>query len=131
MAPKSNNPRSPLSVLPYTPKSSSASNPLLTPSYNKPELSIKKLFVGLNNLGQKQASATEDTNSALLQLLNYLTTYPYDGILYQDSGMVLADHLYDAYLNVRKSWATLVPTSCSWKISMSLPEISLFSILPK
>ena len=40
-----------------------------------------KLLVGLNEFGQQQASATEDTNAALLQLLDYVCTYPNDGIL--------------------------------------------------
>ena len=62
-----------------------------------------KLFVGLNKLGQQQASSTKDTNAALLQLLNYLATYPNDGILYQASGMGLSVHSDAAYLNVRKS----------------------------
>ena len=33
-----------------------------------------KLLVDLNELGQQQAYATEDTNSAILQLLNYVAT---------------------------------------------------------
>ena len=62
-----------------------------------------KLFVGINKLGQQQASATKDTNAALLQLLNYVATYPNNGILYQYSGMVLGVHSDAAYLNFRKS----------------------------
>ena len=72
------------------------------PSYIKLELLIKKLLVGINELGQKQASATEDTNTTLLQILYYLSTYLNDGILYQDSGMILGGHSDSAYLNVRK-----------------------------
>ena len=62
-----------------------------------------KLLVVLNKLGQKQASATKDTNAALLQLLDYVATYPIYSILYQASGMLLAGHSDAAYLNVSKS----------------------------
>ena len=62
-----------------------------------------KLLVGLNELGQKQASATKDTDAALLQILDYIATYPNDGILFRASDMVLAGHSDSAYLNVRKA----------------------------
>ena len=41
-----------------------------------------KLLVGINEIFQKQASVTKDTNDALLQLLDYVATYPNYGILY-------------------------------------------------
>ena len=63
----------------------------------------KKLLVGINYLVQQQSSATEDTNAAILQLLDYVATYPNNGILYQASGMVFAGHSDADYLNVRKS----------------------------
>ena len=92
MEPKSNIPLSPLSFLPYTTKASSASNPLLATYYTLLKMLITNLFVGLNELGKKKASITKDTNAALLQLLDYVSTYPNDVILYRASGMVLAGH---------------------------------------
>ena len=35
-----------------------------------------KLIVALSKLGQQQASATEATNDAITQLLDYVATYP-------------------------------------------------------
>ena len=39
----------------------------------------------------------------MLQLLEYLATYPDDGITYRASDMVLAGHADAAYLNVSKA----------------------------
>ena len=41
-----------------------------------------KLLVSLCNLGSTQAASTELTKTNLSQLLDYLSTYPGDGILY-------------------------------------------------
>ena len=41
-----------------------------------------KLLVDLSAIGSRQASATEDTNKAIRQLLDNCATYPDDGILY-------------------------------------------------
>ena len=60
-----------------------------------------KLLVGLNDIVQKQASSTEDTNSALLQILDYVAPYPNDGILCRASVMVLSGDSDASYLNVR------------------------------
>ena len=49
-----------------------------------------KLLVALSAIGSQQASATEATNEAIHQLLDYCATYPDDGILYRSSDMVLA-----------------------------------------
>ena len=62
-----------------------------------------KLLVALSKLGQQQASATEATNDEITQLLDYVATYPSDGITYRSSGMVLSAHSYAAYLNVTKA----------------------------
>ena len=40
------------------------------------------LMVSLSEIGSQQASAREDTNKAIHQLLDYCATYPYDDILY-------------------------------------------------
>ena len=62
-----------------------------------------KLLAALNEIGQQQASATKDTDAALLQILDYVATYPNDGILFRVSYMVLARHSDAAYLNVSKA----------------------------
>ena len=49
-----------------------------------------KLLVALSKLGSTQAAATELTKTDLSQLLNYLSTYPDDGILYRSSAMILS-----------------------------------------
>ena len=59
-----------------------------------------KLLLALSELGQQQASTIEATNDAITQLLDYVATYPSDGISYRASGMVLAAHSDTAYLNV-------------------------------
>ena len=51
-----------------------------------------KILVAINSIGTQQASETEATNDAVHQLLDYLATYPDDGILYQASDMILAAH---------------------------------------
>ena len=51
-----------------------------------------KLLIALSALGSHQASATESTNDAIHQILDYCATYPDDVILYQSSNMILAAH---------------------------------------
>ena len=46
-----------------------------------------KLIVALSDLASTQASATEPTTTNLSQLLDYLSTYPDDGILYRSSAI--------------------------------------------
>ena len=62
-----------------------------------------KLLAALNEIGQQQASATKDTDAELLQLLDYVATYPNGGILFRASGMVFAGHSDAAHLNVSKA----------------------------
>ena len=62
-----------------------------------------KLLVALSDLAQQQASPTEETDIDMLQLLDYLATYPHDGITYRASDMILAGHADAAYLNVSKA----------------------------
>ena len=59
-----------------------------------------KLMVALSKLAQKQSSLTDDTNRDILQLLDYLTTYPNDGITYRAIDMILPGHGDAANLNV-------------------------------
>ena len=62
-----------------------------------------KLLVGLSAIGAQQAAATEETNEAISQLLDYVATYPNDGITYRASDMVLATHSDAGYLNETKA----------------------------
>ena len=48
-----------------------------------------KLLVGRSDIGAQQASATQRTNEAIDQILDYCATYPADGIFYRSSDMVL------------------------------------------
>ena len=52
----------------------------------------KKLLVALSAIASQQAAATEDTAAAIEQLLDYVATYPNDGILLRKSDMILAGH---------------------------------------
>ena len=49
-------------------------------------------MVALSTIGSQQASVIKDTNKVIHQLLNYCVTYSDDGIVYQSSNMVLAEH---------------------------------------
>ena len=62
-----------------------------------------KLLVDLSTIGIHQATATENANTAITQLLDYVATYPDDGILFRASGMVLAAHAYAGFLNGTKA----------------------------
>ena len=62
-----------------------------------------KLLVALSKIGRHQAAATQATNDAIMQLLNYVSTYPSDGITFRSSNMVLAAHSDAEYLSVAKA----------------------------
>ena len=61
-----------------------------------------KLLVGLSAIGSQQASATQRTNEAIYQILDYCATYPSYGILYRSSDMVLCAHSDAGFHNERK-----------------------------
>ena len=42
----------------------------------------KKLLGSLGELGKQQAAATQETNDAILQILDYVVTYPRNGITF-------------------------------------------------
>ena len=50
------------------------------------------LYVALSAIVFQQASATEDTNKEIHQLLDYCATHPDYGILYKSSDMILTGH---------------------------------------
>lgn len=62
-----------------------------------------KLLVALSAIRAQQAAATELTNEDVSQLLDYLATYPNDGITYRVSDMVLAAHSDAGYINESKA----------------------------
>eukprot|EP00804_Cyclotella_cryptica_P004183 CCRYP_014549-RF/>CCRYP_014549-RF protein AED:0.42 eAED:0.42 QI:0/-1/0/1/-1/1/1/0/277 len=57
-----------------------------------------KLLVALSTISSQQTAATQDTAAAVHQLLDYVATYPNDGITYRASSMVLAAHSDASYL---------------------------------
>ena len=61
-----------------------------------------KLLVGLSTIISQQASATQRTNEAIDQILDYCATYPADGILYRSSDMVLCAHSDAGFHNESK-----------------------------
>ena len=52
----------------------------------------KNLLVDLSAIGSQQATATANTATAVHQFLDYVSTYPLDGLLFRSSGMALAAH---------------------------------------
>jgi hypothetical protein len=57
-----------------------------------------KLLVALSTISSQQTAATQNTAAAVHQLLDYVATYPNDGITYRASSMVLAAHSDASYL---------------------------------
>ena len=58
-----------------------------------------KLLTALSTISSQQAKATENTAAAVHQLLDYVATYPNDGITYRASDMVLAAHSDASFLS--------------------------------
>ena len=58
-----------------------------------------KLLVALSAIAAQQAAATEDTAAAIEQLLDYVATYPNDGIIFRKSDKILAAHADAGFLN--------------------------------
>ncbi len=54
-------------------------------------------------ISAQQATATVNTEKAVNQLLDYVVTYPNDGVLYRASAMVLAAHSDASFLTEPKS----------------------------
>jgi hypothetical protein len=66
-----------------------------------------KLLVALSAIAARQSYATVATEQAVHLLLNYVATYPSDGIIYQSSDMILCAHANVGLLNKTnsRSWA--------------------------
>jgi hypothetical protein len=62
-----------------------------------------KLLVALNAIAACQSKATIHTEQLVHTLLDYVATYPNDGIVYRASNMVLCAHADAGYLNETKS----------------------------
>ena len=58
--------------------------------------------MALSNIGTQKAATTERTNEATSQFLEYIATYPNDGIIYHASNMILSANSDVAYINVIK-----------------------------
>jgi hypothetical protein len=62
-----------------------------------------KLLCTLSTISTQQASATQNTLVAVNNLLDYVATYPSDGITFKASNMILAAHSDASYLSESKS----------------------------
>ena len=58
-----------------------------------------KLLVALSTIGAQQEAATEDIVAAIGKLLDYVATYPNDGILLRKSDMILTEQADVGSLN--------------------------------
>ena len=66
-----------------------------------------KLLVALSTIAARQLYAIVATEQAVHLLLDYVDTYPLDGIIYQSSDMILRAHANAGFLNKTnsRSWA--------------------------
>ena len=62
-----------------------------------------KLLVALSAIAARQSCATVATEQAVHLLLDYVATYPSDGIFYQSSDMILCAHTNAGFLNETNS----------------------------
>ncbi len=62
-----------------------------------------KLLVALNAISAQKSKATIHTEQLVKMLLNYVTTYPNDNIVYRASDMVLCTHADAGYHNKTQS----------------------------
>ena len=58
-----------------------------------------KLIVSLSVIGSQQAEATEETAGTIEQLIDYVATYPDDGISFRKIDMILAAHADAGFIN--------------------------------
>jgi hypothetical protein len=62
-----------------------------------------KLLVALSAVAAHQSCATVATKQAVPLLLDYVATYPSDGIIHQASDMILCAHFNAGFLNATNS----------------------------
>ena len=58
-----------------------------------------KLLVELSAIGYQQTAATKETADAIAQLLDYVATYPDNGIIFRKVDVILAAHTDAVFLN--------------------------------
>ena len=80
---------------------------------------FNKVLVDLNTIGIQHAAATESTNEDIYHPLDYLATYPNNGIVYRARKMVFSHtQMLDSIMNPRAA-SDLEPTSSWWKMNRS------------
>ena len=80
---------------------------------------FNKVLVDLNTIGIQHAAATESTNEDIYHPLDYLATYPNNGIVYRARKMVFSHtQMLDSIMNPRAA-AKLETTSSLRKINQS------------
>ena len=84
------------------------------------------LLVTLIAIGSQQASATEDTNKVIYQLLDYCATYPDDGILYRSNEMILTGHSDAGFNNETRARSRAGAHMFFLKTNPSLVGMDLF-----
>ena len=94
-------------------------------------ITARKLLVAINTISSQQTHATEVTNKAVTTLLDYLATYPDNGILYRASDMILAAHSDAGFHNESKGRSRAGAHIFYPKISPSQDGTGRFSLLPK
>jgi hypothetical protein len=62
-----------------------------------------RLLVALSTIAANQSCATVATEQAVHLLLDYVATYPLDGIVYRSSDMILCAHADAGFLNKTNS----------------------------
>ena len=62
-----------------------------------------KLLVSLSAIRSQQAAASVETAEEIEQLMDYVSAYPDDGILFQASDMILSAHADSGFLNESKA----------------------------
>ena len=66
-------------------------------------ISVKnKLLAALSTIVTQQAAATKETADTIEQLIDYVATYPDDGIIFRKSIIILAAHAEAVLLNKSK-----------------------------
>ena len=58
-----------------------------------------KLLLALSAIGAQKSASTEETTNAIEKLLDYVDTYPDDGILFRKIDMILKSHADAGFLN--------------------------------
>ena len=67
-----------------------------------------KLLLALSAIWYQKTAATEDTATAIKNILDYVATYPNDGIIYCSRNTVLADHADSVFPNESKGCSRAV-----------------------